>query len=174
VADLTTVYLGLGSNMGNRENNLEEALKLLGQRMQVGKISSIYDTAPLGNTNQPRFLNIACQVFTRLTPEGLLTLAKGIEQKMGRYGRSGEPRPIDIDILLYGDVVMDTRELKIPHPEMATREFVLVPLTEIAPEAVHPVTGKTVREMREAIKEKQGVLKWEKEGNGEKEGKADV
>jgi 2-amino-4-hydroxy-6-hydroxymethyldihydropteridine diphosphokinase len=167
VADLITVYLGLGSNIGNRENNLEEALKLLGQRMQIGKISSIYDTAPLGNTSQPRFLNIACQVFTRLTPEGLLALAKGIENKMGRHGRTGEPRPIDIDILLYGDTVMDTRELKIPHPQMAEREFVLVPLAEIAPDAVHPVTGKTVREMREAIKEKQGVFKWEKEGNAD-------
>ena len=171
MADLITVYLSLGSNMGNRENNLEEALKLLGQRMQVGKISSIYDTAPLGITSQPRFLNVACQVFTRLTPEGLLALAKGIEHKMGRHGRTGEPRPMDIDILLYGDTVMDTRELKIPHPQMAEREFVLVPLAEIAPDAVHPVTGKTVREMREAIKEKQGVFKWEKEVQ---EGKADV
>ncbi len=166
MADLTTAYLGLGSNLGNRESNLEEALKLLGQRMQVGKISSTYDTAPLGNVNQPRFLNIACQVFTRLTPEGLLALVKGIEQKMGRYSRSGEPRIIDIDILLYGDTVVDTRDLKIPHPGIAEREFVLVPLFEIAPDVIHPVTGKTVREMREAIKEKQGVFKWGKEGEG--------
>jgi 2-amino-4-hydroxy-6-hydroxymethyldihydropteridine diphosphokinase len=171
VADLTTVYLGLGSNLGNRENNLEEALKLLGQRMKLGKISTIYDTAPLGNTSQPRFLNIACEVFTRLSPEGLLALVKGIEQKMGRYSRSGEPRIIDIDILLYGDLVMDTRDLKIPHPGITEREFVLVPLSEIAPDAVHPVTGKTVRQMREAIKEKQGVFKWEKEGEA---GQADV
>jgi 2-amino-4-hydroxy-6-hydroxymethyldihydropteridine diphosphokinase len=161
VTELVTAYLGLGSNLGNRENNLEEALKLLGQRMKIGKISSTYDTAPLGNVNQPRFLNLACQVFTRLSPEGLLALAKGIELKMGRYSRSGEPRTIDIDILLYGDTVVDTRDLKVPHPAMAEREFVLAPLAEIAPDAVHPVTKKTVREMREAIKEKQGVLKWE-------------
>jgi len=161
VTELITVYLGLGSNIGNREDNLEMALKLLGQRMQVGKVSSIYDTAPLGNTNQPRFLNIACQVSTRLSPEGLLALAKGIEQKMGRHGRSGEPRTIDIDILLFGDQVIDTRDLKVPHPKMAEREFVLAPLAEIAPEAVHPVIKKTVKEMREAIKEKQGVFKWE-------------
>ena len=161
MTELITVYLGLGSNIGNREDNLEMALKLLGQRMQVGKVSSIYDTAPLGNTNQPRFLNIACQVSTRLSPEGLLALAKGIEQKMGRHGRSGEPRTIDIDILLFGDQVIDTRDLKVPHPKMAEREFVLAPLAEIAPEAVHPVIKKTVKEMREAIKEKQGVFKWE-------------
>ncbi len=163
MTELVTVYLGLGSNLGNREDNLEMALKLLGQRMKVGKISSIYDTAPLGNIDQPRYLNIACQVFTRLSPEGLLALAKGIENKMGRHGRSGEPRPIDIDILLYGDVVMDTPDLKIPHPNIADREFVLVPLAEIAPDVVHPVTKKKVKAMRAAIKEKQGVFKWESE-----------
>ena len=161
MTDTLTVYLGLGSNLGNRQDNLDMALKLLGQRMRIGKVSSIYDTEPLGNTGQPRFLNIACQVYTRLSPEGLLTLAKGIENKMGRHGRSGEPRPIDIDILLYGDTVMETPTLTIPHPKMGERSFVLVPLAEIAPDAVHPVTKQTVREMGEAVKEKQGVFKWE-------------
>ncbi|OGO31715.1 MAG: 2-amino-4-hydroxy-6-hydroxymethyldihydropteridine diphosphokinase [Chloroflexi bacterium RBG_16_56_11] len=161
MTDTLTVYLGLGSNLGNRQDNLDMALKLLGQRMRIGKVSSIYDTEPLGNTSQPRFLNIACQVYTRLSPEGLLTLAKGIENKMGRHGRSGEPRPIDIDILLYGDTVMETPTLTIPHPKMGERSFVLVPLAEIAPDAVHPVTKQTVREMGEAVKEKQGVFKWE-------------
>jgi 2-amino-4-hydroxy-6-hydroxymethyldihydropteridine diphosphokinase len=161
VSELVTVYLGLGSNLGKREDNLEMALKLLGQRMKVGKISSIYDTAPLGITEQPRFLNIACEVFTRLSPEGLLALAKGIEQKMGRHGRSGDPRPIDIDILLYGDQVVDTPDLKVPHPRLAEREFVLAPLAEIAAAAVHPLLKKTVKEMRDTLKEKQGVFKWE-------------
>ena len=161
MTDTLTVYLGLGSNLGNRQDNLDMALKLLGQRMRIGKVSSIYDTEPLGNTGQPRFLNIACQVYTRLSPEGLLTLAKGIENKMGRHGGSGEPRPIDIDILLYGDTVMETPTLTIPHPKMGERSFVLVPLAEIAPDAVHPVTKQTVREMGEAVKEKQGVFKWE-------------
>ena len=141
MTELVTAYLGLGSNLGNRQANLDQALKLLGQRMQIGKISSIYDTEPLDNTNQPRFLNLACEVQTRLTPEGLLALIKGIEQKMGRYSRTGEPRVIDIDILLYGDVVMKTPALAIPHPKMAERSFVLVPLSEIAPDAVHPVQG---------------------------------
>jgi 2-amino-4-hydroxy-6-hydroxymethyldihydropteridine diphosphokinase len=159
MTETITAYLGLGSNLGNREDNLDMALKLLGQRMRLGKVSSIYDTEPLGNTKQPRFLNIACEVFTRLTPEGLLSLAKGIEGKMGRRGKSGEPRTIDIDILLYGDKILDKPDLVIPHPSMAERSFVLVPLAEIAPDIVHPVVKKKVKEMRDAIKEVQGVLK---------------
>jgi 2-amino-4-hydroxy-6-hydroxymethyldihydropteridine diphosphokinase len=161
VTETVTVYLGIGSNMGEREDNLGRALDLLSQRMRMGKVSSIYDTEPLGNTNQPRFLNMVCQVFTRLAPEGLLALVKGIESKMGRYGRSGEPRPIDIDILLYGEEVVETPELVIPHPRMEERAFVLVPLAEIAPALVHPVSGKTIKELKEAIKEVQGVFKWE-------------
>jgi 2-amino-4-hydroxy-6-hydroxymethyldihydropteridine diphosphokinase len=159
MTDMITAYLSLGSNLGNREDNLDMALKLLGQRMRLGKVSSIYDTEPLGDSNQPRFLNIACEVFTRLTPEGLLALAKGIEGKMGRRGKSGEPRTIDIDILLYGDTTVDKPDLVIPHPSMAQRSFVLVPLAEIAPDLVHPVVKKTIKEMRDAIKEVQGVLK---------------
>jgi 2-amino-4-hydroxy-6-hydroxymethyldihydropteridine diphosphokinase len=161
MTDTVTVYLSLGSNLGNRQANLDMALKLLSERMRMGKVSSIYDTEPLGNTNQPRFLNLACEVFTRLTPEGLLALTKGIERKMGRYSRSGEPRIIDIDILFYDDKVMDTRDLVIPHPKIEERSFVLVPLAEIAPDLVHPVLKKTIKEMNKAIKEKQGVLKFD-------------
>jgi 2-amino-4-hydroxy-6-hydroxymethyldihydropteridine diphosphokinase len=159
MTDTITAYLSLGSNLGNREDNLDMALKLLGQRMRLGKVSSIYDTEPLGNTDQPRFLNLACEVFTRLTPEGLLALAKGVEGKMGRRGKSGEPRTIDIDILLYGDKTVDQPDLVIPHPSMAQRSFVLVPLAEIAPDIAHPIVKKTIKEMRDAIKEVQGVLK---------------
>ena len=156
-----TAYIGLGTNLGNREANLDTALKWLSERMKMGKISSIYDTEPIGNSEQPRFLNIACQVFTHLSPEGLLALAKGIEGKMGRRGKSGQPRIIDIDILLYADTVLDTPDLVIPHPGMAERSFVLVPMAEIAPDLVHPVTGQTIKEMNKAIKETQGVFKWE-------------
>ncbi len=158
-SNTVTAYLSLGSNLGNRQANLDMALKLLSERMRMGKVSSIYDTEPMGNTNQPRFLNLACEVFTHLTPEGLLALSKGIERKMGRYSRSGEPRIIDIDIILYGDQVVDTRDLVIPHPKMAERSFVLVPLAEIAPDIVHPVLKKTIKELDHAIKETQGVMK---------------
>lgn len=155
------VYLGLGSNMGNRQDNLDRALNLLSQRLRMGQVSSIYDTEPVGNTEQPRFLNLACQVFTSLAPAEMLTLAKGIELKLGRTpGTSNASRPVDVDILFYGEKVIKTRELAIPHPRLAERAFVLVPLGEIAPDLVHPVSGKTVRELLQAVTETQGVLKW--------------
>ena len=157
-----TAYLGLGSNMGNRQDNLDRALNLLSQRLRMGEVSSIYDTEPVGNTNQPRFLNLVCQVYTMLAPMELLTLVKGIELKLGRTpGKSNSPRPIDIDILFYGDQVMETPELVIPHPRLTERAFVLIPMDEIAPDVVHPVNGKTVRELLQQVTEKQGVLKWE-------------
>ncbi len=155
------VYLGLGSNMGRRQDNLDRALNLLSQRLRMGQVSSIYDTEPVGNTEQPRFLNLACQVFTSLAPAEMLTLAKGIELKLGRVsGTSNASRPLDVDILFYGDKVIKSRELVIPHPRLAERAFVLVPLDEIAPDLVHPVSGKTVRELLQAVTETQGVLKW--------------
>jgi len=161
VNETVTVYLSIGSNLGNRQENLDRALKLLSERMRMGKVSSIYDTEAVGPISQPRFLNLACEVFTRLTPEGLLALVKGIEQKMGRYSRSGEPRIIDIDIVLYGDQVFSNPNLVIPHPKMHERSFVLIPLAEIAPDVVHPTLKKTIKELNKAIKEKQGVLKFE-------------
>jgi len=155
-------YLGLGSNMGNRQKNLDKALDFLSQRLRVERVSSIYDTEPVGSINQPRFLNLVCQVHTRLAPTELLTLAKGIELKLGRApGKVNTPRPIDIDILFYDDQVIETPELVIPHPRLTERAFVLIPLAEIAPDLVHPVSGKTVRELLHGITETQGVLKWE-------------
>jgi 2-amino-4-hydroxy-6-hydroxymethyldihydropteridine diphosphokinase len=159
VNETVTAYLSLGSNLGNRQENLDRALKLLSERMRLGKVSSIYDTEPIGKVSQPRFLNLACEVFTRLSAEGLLALVKGIEQKMGRYSRSGEPRIIDIDVILFGSQVVNARDLVIPHPQMAERSFVLIPLAEIAPDVVHTVLKKTIKEMNKAIKEVQGVLK---------------
>jgi len=156
------VYLGLGSNLGNRQDNLDWALDFLSQRLRLGKVSLIYDTEPVGNIEQPHFLNLVCQAFTTITATGLLTLAKGIERKLGRVpGKSNTPRPIDIDILFYGDQVIETPELVIPHPKLAERAFVLIPLAEIAPDLVHPVSGKTVKELLKGVTETQGVFKWE-------------
>jgi len=157
-----TAYLGLGSNLGNRQDNLDKTLNLLSQRLRVRQVSSIYDTEPVGNVNQPRFLNSVCQVHTTLTPTELLALAKGIELKLGRArGKSNAPRPIDIDILFYDDQVIETPELVIPHPRLAERAFVLIPLDEIAPDLVHPVSGKTIRELLQGVTETHGVLKLE-------------
>jgi 2-amino-4-hydroxy-6-hydroxymethyldihydropteridine diphosphokinase len=135
--------------------------------LRLDKYSPIYETDPIGDDDQPRFLNMACEARTRLSPKDLLTLVKGIESKLGRTSKSGAPRFIDIDILLYGQEVIDTPELVIPHPRMVERAFVLVPLAEIAPDAVHPPSGKTVKELLKNITEKQGVFKWENDTQSE-------
>ena len=153
------VYLGLGSNMGDRKDNLDYALNLLSQRLRMGAVSSIYDTEPVGDTNQPRFLNLVCQIYTTLPPTGLLAAAKGFELKMGRApGKSGA-RPIDIDILFYDEQVIEAPDMVIPHPRLAERAFVLVPLAEIAPDLVHPVSGKTVKELLQGVSGTQGVIR---------------
>lgn len=148
--------------MGNRWGNLDKALGFLSQRMSLKKVSSVYETEPLGNVEQPRFLNMVGQVATRLAPMELLALVKGIESILGRApGGVNAPRPIDIDILFYGDQVVDTPKLVIPHPRLAERAFVLIPLAEVAPDLVHPVSGLTVKQLLEGLREKQGVFKWE-------------
>jgi 2-amino-4-hydroxy-6-hydroxymethyldihydropteridine diphosphokinase len=148
--------------MGNRQENLETALDLLRQRVNVILVSPTYDTEPVGNPDQPRFLNLACQIKTRLSPLELLTLTNGIESKLGRVsGPPDSPRPIDIDILFYGEEVIETTRLTIPHPRLQERGFVLVPLADIAPDLVHPVSGKSIRELLAALqKGVQGVFPW--------------
>src|SRR2546426_525753 len=133
------VYLGLGSNLGDREANIRSAIALLSQHLAIVKAAPIYETEPLGYADQPSFLNTACLVSTELSPEELLRLAKNIEKEIGRTPSFlNGPREIDIDILMYGDLVLDIPGLSIPHLRIAERAFVLVPLAEIAPGVVHP------------------------------------
>lgn len=159
-AKMVTAYLGLGSNLGNRPDNLNQAVSFLSQRLQVEKVSSVYETEPVGNVNQPLFLNMVCQVYTGLEPSALLALVKGIEAKLGRGpGSSNASRPIDIDILFYGDRVVQSPGLIIPHPRLTERAFVLMPLAEIAPDLVHPGNGKTIRQLLQSI-DTRGVIRW--------------
>jgi 2-amino-4-hydroxy-6-hydroxymethyldihydropteridine diphosphokinase len=159
-SQLITVYLGLGSNLEDRQHNLTLALDFISERIKIEKLSPVYDTAPIGDTNQPRFLNMAARVSTRLAAATLLFMTKGIEAKLGRVPIDS-PRPIDIDILFYGDQVINTPpQLVIPHPRLAERGFVLTPLADIAPDLVHPVSKKTVKQMLEEIKGKDDVKPW--------------
>ena len=161
---MATVYLCLGSNLGERERNLTQALTLLSQKIKLAKLSSIYETEPIGYKEQPFFLNIVCQISTDLSPEELLNLAKTIENKMGRVPSfPNAPRLIDIDILLYDNQIIDTQNLVIPHPRMTERAFVLVPLVEIAPGLVHPQAGKSIAELAANVEGNSEVKKWHQE-----------
>ncbi|MDP2726216.1 MAG: 2-amino-4-hydroxy-6-hydroxymethyldihydropteridine diphosphokinase [Dehalococcoidia bacterium] len=149
---MVEVLLGLGTNLGDREGNLLEALRRLGASVLFKAVSSLYETDPVGYLDQPTFVNAVCLGETSLSPEELLGLVKSIEAQMGRKPtfRDG-PRLIDIDILSYGSQVIDTAELTIPHLRMAERAFVLVPLAEIAPKWRHPVLRKTAAELAAAV-----------------------
>ncbi len=154
-------FLGLGSNLGEREDNLYRALTLLSKNAELQKISSIYETEPVGYEEQPWFLNLVCRIGTALPPRELLRLAKEIEGWMGRIvSFVNAPRPMDIDILLYGDMVMETKDLTVPHPRLKDRAFVLIPLAEIAPDRVHPVLGATILELLYLVEGKEGVLRY--------------
>ena len=158
----TTVYLGLGSNIGDRGDNLNHALDYLSQRLRLVEKSSIYDTMPEDNERQPRFLNMVARFTTHLKPQELLLLTGGIERKLGRQpGRRNAPRPIDIDILFFGDQVVREEGLSIPHPRLKDRAFVLVPLAEIAPGLMHPSLKKSAKELLRELGKIQGVVKWE-------------
>ena len=146
--DKHIVYLALGSNLGNREENLKQAIASLPPQMVVKAKSHVYETPPWGYEDQPRFLNQVVKAQTYLQPEPLLKHIKRLEVALGRKAtfRNG-PREIDIDILLYDDLVLNTPILNLPHPHMHERGFVLLPMMDLDPDLVHPVTGKSVREM---------------------------
>jgi 2-amino-4-hydroxy-6-hydroxymethyldihydropteridine diphosphokinase len=159
MSGLAAIALGsnLNSEFGDREANLREAVRRVGELGEVRAVSSFYDTEPVGYREQPRFLNGALVLETKLGPMELMRKLLAVERAMGRE-RVGAvaiskgpiskgPRVIDLDLLLYGDWVLWSEELILPHPAMGERRFVLEPLAEIAPDWVHPVLGKSVREM---------------------------
>lgn len=154
------VYLGLGSNLGDRKAILEKALQLLGQRLQIERVSSLYETEPVGYAEQPPFLNAVCRAQTKLGPLQLFSVIKGIEASLGRVPSfPNAPRPIDLDIIFYGDLVMETPELTIPHPRLEERAFVLIPLYELDPGLVHPVSGESIKDLAAGVQGRAGVRK---------------
>ncbi len=154
------VYLSLGANVGDRASHIREAVKRLGSLGHVVAFSSIYETEPVEFTDQAWFLNLAVALETTEMPNPLMAALLAIEREMGRQRTQEKgPRTIDIDILLFDDMIVDSPGLTIPHPAMQHRRFVLEPLAEIAPEARHPVLKKTIRELLAALPAGQTVRK---------------
>ncbi len=149
------VFIAFGSNLGDRRGNIEKAVEELrdSRMVEVVKVSKLYETDPVGGPPQDKFLDGAAEIRTKLTPHTLLALLKDVEKKVGRTPSKIKwgPREIDIDILLYGDLVMDDPDLIIPHSQLHLRRFMVEPLSGIAPEALHPILKKTAAEILEDL-----------------------
>jgi len=155
------VYLGLGSNLGEREDNIGQAIHFLQQWVKPLLTSSVYETDPWGPIEQPNFLNCVLKAQTTLPPASLLAAVKEVEQKMGRkpsvrYG----PRLIDVDILFYNDLIVEQPDLTIPQQGIPERAFVLVPMKELASEFVHPALNLTINQLFQQVEGKEGVRLW--------------
>jgi len=155
-------YLSLGSNIGDRETHVRDAIARLAEEGRVVAVSSFYETEPVEVTDQAWFLNCAVALETTDTPEQLMAALLKIERDMGRQRvqRKG-PRTVDLDILLFGDAIIDSPDLTIPHPAMHQRRFVLAPLAEIAPDLRHPSLNQTIRQLLKSLPEGQMVQKLE-------------
>lgn len=157
---METVYLSLGSNLGDRKINLRRALRLLPPKVKVEAISPVYETDPMHVPDQPVFYNLVVRGSTKLTPQELLIYIKGIEGKMGRKSATHNlPRVIDIDILTYGDERVESDDLIIPHKRIPERAFVLVPLKDIAPRFTHPVSGEGITDMLQRLPDWKDVVR---------------
>lgn len=159
--EATTAYVALGSNLGDRMATLRSAIAALRQLGSVDAISSFYETAPVGLVEQPDFLNAVVALRTALPPQELMTELLRVEQQHGRDRGAPVPkgpRTLDLDLLSYGEIVMETPTLTLPHPSLAERRFVLVPLTEFAPQWRHPVSGKTAAILLSELLQREGDL----------------
>lgn len=155
-------YISVGSNLGDRLEYINRALKMLNEQedIKVTRISSFYETEPVGYEEQGKFINAAFALETKLQPGELLGLLQSIESALNRVRtRRWGPRTIDLDILFYDDLILNDPDLTLPHPRLTERAFVLIPLAEIAPLLVHPVTGKTISYHLEALDDRSGVCR---------------
>jgi 2-amino-4-hydroxy-6-hydroxymethyldihydropteridine diphosphokinase len=153
---MSIVYIGIGSNLGDREKNCSRSVDLLEKNgIVIRQESSLYETIPWGSRDQPLFLNMVIEVETELKPQELLELLKNVEIEVGREKSSRwGPRIIDLDILLYDDITLNEETLTVPHPYLHKRDFALIPLCEIAPDVKHPVLQLTMRELLQILRNK--------------------